>query len=183
MQDPQQATEHPLTQMRPLHLPDGIDAWQIAPGWYVLAALIFFTLATSAFLLIRKHRRELYKRQALIELQNIKANIQKDAISINKQSSELSDLLKRLALTHFPRSLVGPLHGNSWLSFLDEISASTFFTKAEGKLLGDARFRKADDTQLEENFQALMKCIEQSEKLIKSFPRTKNNLGTSNAAV
>src|SRR5690606_14143984 len=117
MQDNMQASEHPLAQMRALHLPDGIDAWPLAPGWYVLASIILLTVTTLLFLFIRKRRAELYKRQALEALEQIKQGTQKDAESIFTQSNALSDLLKRLALTHYPRSLISPLNGEHWLQF------------------------------------------------------------------
>lgn len=174
-----QASEHPLAQMRALHLPHGIDAWPLAPGWYVLASIILLTVTTLLFLFIRKRRAELYKRQALEALEQIKQHTQKDAESILAQSNELSDLLKRLALTHYPRSLISPLNGERWLQFLDEISGTNFFTQGDGKLLGASRFMKVNEqslekNNLEENYQSLMNCFDESETLIKNFNKKEN---------
>ncbi len=177
-----QGTEHPLSQMRPLVLPEGIDAWPLAPGWYVLTTIVLVSVTILTVLMIQKRRKELFKRQALKELETIKSSIEKTTESITQQNDALSNLLKRIALTHYPRSLISPLHGEQWLAFLDEISNSQFFTQGDGKLLGESRFKKPQDNQLENDYQALMNCIDRTEKLIKQF-RVKKQTGNHHVAV
>lgn len=105
--------------LRPMQLPDAISWWPMAPGWWLLIVLSM----AIVFALIWWLRRRLAdpRRFALAELESIQQRFQQDedkTVLINY----CNQLLKRTALTLFPRQDVAALSGDDWLAFLLENS-------------------------------------------------------------
>lgn len=104
-------TELPL---RDIHLPAPIGWWPPAPGWWIL----LFGMPALAFLLAwlwRFLRRQSPKKLALRELESI---AKADADPLEKVR-QLAVLLRRTALSVYPREEVAGLVGEAWLAFLD----------------------------------------------------------------
>jgi hypothetical protein len=160
--------EHPLAQMRPLHLPEAIDFWPLAPGWYVVFVLLLVTIIGLTLFFLNKKRKTLFKRQATKELHVIRSRLASKESSPQETAQALSSLLKRLALSHFPRENISPLNGEVWLSFLNSLFSSNFFSENEGKLLGEALFDESF-WRKEDSEQSLKKVIDKCESLIKNF--------------
>ena len=68
----QSAQQDPFAEMRNLHLPQAIDSWPWAPGWYILITLVVVGLSLGIYFYIKRKRENLYKAQALQSLENIK---------------------------------------------------------------------------------------------------------------
>jgi hypothetical protein len=86
-------------------------------GWYVIFAILTLLLAWLAVHLYRRWRANLYRREALSEL-------------VHVETTQLSALLKRTALSAWPREEVAALSGASWLSFLDSATHDALFASA-----------------------------------------------------
>jgi len=110
--------QDPLSQLRDIHLPAPIDSFQLAPGWWLLIAVIIL-LGT---LLVRQW---LKRRKARIWLKPAKREL---ALLASKPANtrsvaELSEFLKRFCLLHFPKSQVASLSGKEWINFLNSQSS------------------------------------------------------------
>ncbi len=105
--------------LRPMQLPEAVGWWPMAPGWWLL---IVFSVASVIFLVWwwRRHQAD-PRRFALAELDSIQQRFQQDG---NKAAlmNHCNQLLKRTALTLFPRQDVAALSGDDWLAFLLENS-------------------------------------------------------------
>lgn len=116
---PQQTpAENPLDQLRDIHLPDQIDQFPYAPGWWILLALLLIGIVFYLFHVYKKQRAVRLLKPAKAEINQLRSlsQDQLDAHSIAK----LSALLKRICLIYFPRRLVAPLNGHDWLNFLND---------------------------------------------------------------
>jgi hypothetical protein len=101
--------------------------WPPAPGWYVLAALIAVAVAALAWRWLVLRRRNAYRRRALALLEGLGT----DAAAM----PELAALVRRTALSAYPRAQVAPLAGEAWLAFLDRTGGRPAFTRGSGRHL------------------------------------------------
>lgn len=101
--------------LRDIHAPEAIGWWPLAPGWWVLMLLVLILLLLLAKVIRRKLKDP--RRAALQELRSIEQNYSEHQ---NNQQLliDCNSLLKRLALTLYPRAQVAPLSGKEWLDFL-----------------------------------------------------------------
>jgi hypothetical protein len=101
--------------LREMQIPDAIGWWPLAPGWWLLLLLVVCGIAVVFFYLRKKLRDP--KRYALAELKVICERYQS---SQDKSSLliESNTLLKRLAITLYPRRRVARLSGQDWREFL-----------------------------------------------------------------
>lgn len=104
---------NPLDQLKDIHLPPEIGIWPPAYGWWILAMVIISLLVAGFMWLHKRHKTRLAKRQALVELSAIK----KDE---HDWPQQLNRLLKRLAITYFPQTVIAKLHDKAWAEFLAE---------------------------------------------------------------
>ena len=107
MIDPNTQTAPPLP-LADLHLPTEPGFFPLAYGWWLV---IFLGLLACGFIgnfLYQKikHRRA---KQAAIR-----------ALKKCQSVAEINTLLKRAALSYFPRQAIAPLTGSDWLRFLDD---------------------------------------------------------------
>ncbi len=86
-------------------------------GWYVLFVIIGLALLWTLIHFVRKWLANRYRREALRELALL-------------PSPEFSALLKRTALSAWPREKVASLSGESWLRFLNESANGELFRSA-----------------------------------------------------
>lgn len=137
----QQATD-PLAQLRDIHAPGMIETWPPAPGWWLLAALALAILLYGIYWLIQRWLANRYRREAMSELNELKNTWAADGDDQLFLAS-LQQLLKRVALTRFPRDQVAGLTGEAWVQFLDRSTGSHDFSMAaESEALIDGAYRK-----------------------------------------
>ena len=97
-----------LQDLNPIILPDAVGWLPLAPGWIVLGVLLGAGLVTLAWRRWLRWRDQRYRREALREL------------AAMEDLTALPNLLKRAALSAWPRERVASLTGTAWHRFLDE---------------------------------------------------------------
>ncbi|HUY02058.1 MAG TPA: DUF4381 domain-containing protein [Rhodocyclaceae bacterium] len=131
-----------LSQLRDIHLPAPVSWWPPAPGWWLLAATLLLS-ALGLYGWQRRRRRNRWRRIALGELARLRALQASRQAQPEILLSGLSILLRRAALSCFPREEVASLHGERWLAFLDRsLGAGSTLQAGDGRLLTIAPYRK-----------------------------------------
>lgn len=110
-------------------LPAPIAGWPPAPGWYLVAAIAAGFLLWLAWRGWQWWRRNRYRGQALRELERIRRGVG------DADLSELPALLKRSALSAWPREQVAELTGRDWHLFLDHSAGMDRFCSGIGASL------------------------------------------------
>jgi len=122
--------QDPLANLHPLREPAFIGWWPLAPGWWLLLALVLFCLAALAYVLLRRYRATAYRRRALAQLQQLQQAYQADD-DLSHYIGQTSALLKSVALISYPRREVAACNGEEWLAFLNSsIKGSERFQSA-----------------------------------------------------
>lgn len=114
-----QAPASPLDQLADIHLPDGVNWWPLAPGWWILLALVI--VALIGFFMWRKRKiQNAYRIIAQHQLAGIYADYQQTQ-NAAAYLQALSLLLRRTALTAYPDSFNASIKGKEWLLWLDQV--------------------------------------------------------------
>jgi hypothetical protein len=111
--------------------------WPPAPGWWLVALLLLGVLSISGWRLTVVWRRRRRLTRILSEL---------DALATKRPeqvATQISVLLRRVALMCFSRSEVAPLTGNAWLAFLDRTGGNQAFSSGAGTVLATAPYASA----------------------------------------
>ncbi|MGB0669190.1 MAG: DUF4381 domain-containing protein [Porticoccaceae bacterium] len=117
----------PLAELRDIHLPDSVSAWPLAPGWWLL---IFVACAGLTALLIaytRRRRARLYRRQALLQLQQIEQHA-------DNQMAALLELLKQTVNSAYPNQRYSSLTINAFFTFLQQSCPAAPFANLPANL-------------------------------------------------
>ena len=130
--------------LRDLHAPSAPSAWPPAFGWWLLALLIVAALGWIGRRGWRHWRRAQRRERILRELDRLSAT-PCDPVLI----SAVSALLKRVALSRFPRLDVAALTGAEWLAFLDRTGGDGGFRHGVGRVLADGAYAPVLDCDAE----------------------------------
>jgi len=106
--------------------------WPPAPGWDVVGVLLLVLFLWSMWHWAVWWRRNAYRREALRLLKALPV----EAAGL----PQLDELLKRVALSAYPREQVASLSGVAWLEFLDRTANSKEFVEGAGRVLGEAAY-------------------------------------------
>jgi len=123
-------------QIKELYVPSGVAAWPPAPGWWVLMGLAVLALVTA---LVFWWRKTALRREAMSEIRRIETAYQSNSNGA-ALASDLSILLKRIALAHKPRDQVAGLTGEDWLRFLDRGLGDLSFSQGVGQVLKEGPY-------------------------------------------
>lgn len=128
-----------LAQLRDIHLPEPAPWWPPAPGWWLLAAAVALTTIALWIVAGRRARTRL-ERRALRLLARLERNYSKtrDGAAF---ASQVSVLLRRVAVARFPEQQPAGLTGDAWLEFLDHTGGNGAFRNGIGKDLLTAPYR------------------------------------------
>jgi hypothetical protein len=134
-----------LDRLHDIITPAPIPWWPPAPGWYWVLGLVVLALLWVLIKGFVRRQRNRYRREALAEL------ARQEAVLGNPEWRHrallgLAELLKRTALTAFPRKQVAALTGPKWCAFLDHTARGSHFRDALGVVLENAIYdpRTAD---------------------------------------
>lgn len=132
-----------LQNLNDIALPPAVPWWPLANGWYFLLALSALALAWISYRSLRRWIANRYRRAALRELQSLANEIQ----STERRDSALRQLpvlLKRTALSVYPRSQVASLSGDHWYDFLNSQLGKAAFTGSSRSLLDRISYSTGD---------------------------------------
>ncbi len=129
-----------LSDLRDIHLPAEPGWWPPAPGWWLLTALCILAAIVVVRYWRRARQRRVPRREALQQLTAIRDRWQA-APQSGPVPPELSVLLRRVALSRFPRASVAALNGDEWLSFLDRMGETEEFSNGAGAILASGPYR------------------------------------------
>ena len=112
-----------LQDLNPIIVPEPVGWLPLAPGWIVLGVIFGVLLAVLAWKRWLKWRGQRYRREALREL------------GAMPELDRLPGLLKRTALSAWPREEVAALSGPAWHRFLDDSAGLETFSDGLGQRL------------------------------------------------
>jgi hypothetical protein len=142
-------TADPLAGLHGYHLPTPVSWWPPAPGWWLLAVVVLALLVATATWLLRRYRRRAALRAACRELQTLRATVRSDGDALAFVRG-VSRLLRRFALSRFPRAGVAGLAGSEWLAFLDNHGGGGRFGNGPGRVLVEAPYRPTAEIPAQE---------------------------------
>lgn len=123
-----------MSNLREIDLPDPVPMTPEALGWWIVLALVLAALSALFVRALRRRRANAYRREALRALDTV-ANAAAVPASRAGALSDLAALVKRTALSAYPRTRVASLSGPSWLAFLDGTLGTTEFSSGPGRQL------------------------------------------------
>jgi len=125
--------------LRDIHLPPGPDWWPPAWGWWVLLAVGMALLAWFGPWLWRQFQLKRQRRQLLALL----GQLERSGATVRGPEflAQISQLLRRIALTRYPHQDVAPLSGTDWLRFLDVSGGGGRFERGAGRVLAEGPYR------------------------------------------
>jgi hypothetical protein len=126
--------------LRDIHMPGAPPGWPPAPGWWLLGLLLLAALAPALLRLARAWRRRRRRERVLAELDGMRGAECGPALV-----AAVSALLKRAALSRFPRAEVAALTGADWLAFLDRTGGAGGFADGPGRVLADGAYAPRQD--------------------------------------
>ena len=132
-----------LLNLNDIVLPEAVSWWPLASGWYYLFGVLLVMLALFVYRMIQNWRSNGYRREALHQLQVLA----KDIKSTEKRDAglrQLPVLLKRTALSVYPRGQLASLTGESWLNFLNSKVSKASFNNATAALLDKLSYSVGD---------------------------------------
>jgi len=118
-----------LQNLNDIVVPGPVGWWPPAPAWYVLGAIAVIALLVLAIRWWRRWQGNRYRRQAMTELALIRGQ------SSGTSLQQLPALLKRAALSAWPREEVASLTGPDWHRFLDDSAGMERFCSGVGDTL------------------------------------------------
>jgi hypothetical protein len=113
-----------LENLHDLVMPVPVPWWPPAPGWVIVSAVLVVVLGWWLIRAIQHWQSNSYRREALVLLGKIDGS-----------EAELPTLIKRVALSAYPRERVASLTGEQWLAFLDQTGHTDVFTMGAGRWL------------------------------------------------
>jgi len=125
--------------LRDIHIPEPISWWPPAIGWWVLAVLI----PLSLYLLYRLYKRLTRKTALKAAKKQFKQLQENQELSPQDKLIQLASLLRRIAVSLYPRAEVASLTGEQWMNFLDASLQHPEFKQGIGLLLVDAPYRRS----------------------------------------
>jgi len=110
--------QDPLANLHPLREPLSIGWWPPATGWWILLVAGVLAVTALAYLLVKQHRKNAYRRRALLQLDSLHSSYQATGDD-GHYLEQINALLKGVALLAYPRPEVAAQHGESWRTFLN----------------------------------------------------------------
>lgn len=152
-------TANPLTSLKDIHLPEPPGLWPLAPGWYLSLLIVLLCLGLIIQALKKRYRFNQPKKEALRLLHQALENFEKDHNS-QVACATVAELLKRVALSYYPRKEVAGLHGEEWIGFLNKTSKKIDFNP-EASLLLKVPFQPPQTLDITPLFHKAEKWIQQ----------------------
>lgn len=145
-----------LSQLRDIHMPaDTTGFWPLAPGWWALIVLLLALLGWLLWRFIKRQQLQRHIKSALNELERCRdtllqheALIAKGSPTVDLNQARLdyvngvNAVLRRVALLHFPASMVASLSGQAWVDFIAQQDQRNNLSDEQAKALAHGRFAR-----------------------------------------
>ena len=151
-------------ELRDIHLPDPVSWWPPAPGWYGLFILVII-LIVLAWYMIKRRRYPAIKKLAQLELQKIEQAFNQHQ-NTQQLCSDVSILLRRVAMSYDARDKQAGITGKEWLAHLNNLCGQTLFDDQLADYLLYAPYKPHSELPAE-------KLIMTSRQWISLLPRNK----------
>jgi hypothetical protein len=132
-----------LQNLNDIVLPGPVGWWPLASGWYYLLGFLLLGLAWFIYKAVKDWNRNRYRRAALNELKLL-ATITQDTDKRDASLRQLPVLLKRTALSVYPRSQLASLTGKNWHDFLNSKVSTPSFTESQLDLMDRISYSVGD---------------------------------------
>ncbi len=130
--------------LKDFHLPEPVGWWPPALGWWLLLLLVPLLIILGFWLY-----KKITRRTALRSARNILCQIKRDASQDGWQAvAQISVLLRRTAISCYPRAQAASLTGQDWLQFLDRPFSEPRFATELGQQLLEAPYRRQRSGEL-----------------------------------
>jgi hypothetical protein len=135
--------------LRDIHAAPPPALWPLAPGWWLLAVIVLIALLGLAVWARRRYRRYRHERQIMLEIERLSECSNKENVS--GFVTDVSTLLRRVAIRRYSRAEVASLTGVDWLRFLDATGGAGGFANGVGQVLETGPYQPAlNDVPAEE---------------------------------
>jgi hypothetical protein len=124
--------------LRDIHLPEPIGWWPPAPGWWGLLVLLILAALGWVLWNRRRQRGPTPLQAALAELTRLEADA---ALPMRDKLQGLSILMRRVAMSLYPREEVAGLAGEDWRRWLAEKSGDASLAGELAELMDHAPYR------------------------------------------
>ncbi|MCP4386928.1 MAG: DUF4381 domain-containing protein [Gammaproteobacteria bacterium] len=149
-------------ELKDIHLPDSSLWWPLAPGWWLLLAMLALGLLVLLWMNWRRHHQPVV-RLAMGELDSIRqAHVrgQEPRATVNA----VAGLLRRTLISYRGRVQHAATTGEDWLAELDQLAPRHGFGDEHKQLLAQGRYQANLDCDVEDLLRA---C----ESWIRNLPR------------
>ena len=150
--------ENPLINLKDIRLPPPVSFWPPAPGWWISVLLILLISVFFGRWLWRYFESRKPKMEALRLLKDLQSQHKKTNEGLTTLRN-LSQLLRRAALTFYAEENVASLHGTAWLEFLDKTGKTTEFTLGAGQVFGSELYQQKTDLEIAALFPLVNKWL------------------------
>lgn len=123
-----------LAQLKDIHLPNPVSWWPPALGWWFVMIIVALTTAWLSWRSWRWWQSMKPKRQALQLLEQIEKKAKANA-PVSDICAQVSQLLRRVALTYYPVNEVAGLKNDAWITFLNNHGDNINFNAVREHLL------------------------------------------------
>ncbi len=130
---------NPALKLRDIHLPDSPSIWPLAPGWWILLAILIILGIWLGLKLWQRSKQKKHLQQILNQYQLLENRLLERPDS--EAMAAINVFLRQLAIENYPRTEIASLTGTKWLEFLDQAGETKQFTQGAGRLLIDAPYR------------------------------------------
>ena len=118
-----------LQNLNDIVMPATVNWWPLASGWYVLIGILVISMLWFGYRSLQRWLANRYRRSALLELQQLALGVQNEK-SRDSSLKKLPVLIKRTALSAYPRQQVANLSGKVWFDFLNSSTKKPLFTES-----------------------------------------------------
>jgi Ca-activated chloride channel family protein len=114
-----------------------------------LAIAALCAIAYGCYLLYKLWAKNRYRREGVTSLKELRRAYDQDPESVD-YLERYSQLLKRVALTHYSREQVASLTGEAWVAFLDRTGSTSEFGMGPGQVLIDGNYARETFFRIDE---------------------------------
>jgi len=129
-----------LAGLADIAVPAPVPWYPQAWGWWVLAGALFVAALVLAIRRARRYVGDRYRRDALKACAALEASLDSESRRATALA-ELAVLLKRTALSAWPRAEVASLSGRAWIDFLRRHGGRARVDERMARLLDDAEYQ------------------------------------------